>query len=40
LEHLSDCRTILRIQVGIDLVEEIEGRGITLLNGKNKRKSA
>lgn len=38
LEHLRDCRSVLGVQVGINLVEEIEGRGIASLNSKDEGK--
>jgi hypothetical protein len=39
-EHLSDSSSVLRVQVGIDFIKEIEWRWITALNGKNKTERA
>ena len=39
LEHLCHRRPVLRIQVGVDLVEEVEWRRIAGLNGKDQGES-
>lgn len=39
LQHLRNCCTVLSVQVGIDLVEQIERSRITSLDGENQRKS-
>jgi hypothetical protein len=36
LQHLRDRRAILRIEVGVDFVEEVEGRGIALLDREDE----
>lgn len=36
LQHLRDSRTVLRIEVGIDLVEQIERCRIAGLDGEHK----
>lgn len=36
LEHLSNCGTVLGVEVGIDFVEEVEGCWIALLDRKDK----
>lgn len=38
LKHLRNCRTVLSVKVGVDLVEEVERRRITGLDSKNQRK--
>lgn len=40
LEHLRHCRSVLRIQVGINLIEQIERRWVAGLDGEDERKSA
>lgn len=39
LQHRCDRCAVLCIKVGIDFVEEIEGRGVALLNGKDEGES-
>jgi hypothetical protein len=39
LEHLCNSCTVLGIQIGIDLIEQVEWRGITSLNGENECES-
>jgi hypothetical protein len=40
VEMFSDCSSILRIEVGINLIEEIEWRWITCLDGEDQRQGA
>jgi hypothetical protein len=38
LQHLGNCSTILRVEIGIDFVKEVERRGIALLDSKDEGK--
>ena len=40
VEHLRDRRAVLRIEIGIDFVKEVKGRGVALLNGKDEGECA
>jgi len=40
LQHLRDGSAVLRVQVGVDFVKEIEWRGIASLNGEHEREGA
>lgn len=40
LKHLGDGGTVLGIEVGVDLVEEVEGRGVALLDCEDEGESA
>lgn len=40
VQHLRHGSSILCVEIGVDLVEEIEGRGIRSLNGKDQSKRA
>lgn len=35
-QHLCDRSPVLRVQIGVDLVKEVEGRGIALLDGEDE----
>lgn len=35
-QHLSDSRAVLRVQIGVDLIEEVERCRVALLDGKDK----
>lgn len=37
---VRDRSAVLRIEVGVDLVEEVEGRGVALLDGKDEGEGA
>jgi hypothetical protein len=38
LQHLRDRRSVLCVKIGVDLVKEVEGRGIALLDCEDKGK--
>lgn len=40
LEHVGDGGAVLGVEVGVDLVKEVERRRVTLLNGENESKGA
>jgi hypothetical protein len=40
LEHLGNGGPVLSVQVGVDLVEQVEWRGIASLDGEYERKGA
>jgi len=40
LQHVCDCCAVLRVEVGVDFVEEVERRGITLLDCEDEGESA
>lgn len=40
LEHLRHSRSVLGIQVGVDLVEEVERRRVTCLDGEDQGEGA
>ena len=40
LEHLRDGGSVLGVEVGVDLVEEVEWGGVTSLDGEDQREGA
>lgn len=40
LEHLRHSRAVLRVEVGVNLIEEVERRRVALLDGKDQGERA
>lgn len=40
LEHLRDGRPVLRVQVGVDFIKQVERCGIAGLDGEDERQGA
>jgi len=40
VEDLRDGGAVLRVEVGVDLVEEVEGRGVAALDGEDEGECA
>ena len=37
MDHVCDCLPVHRVEGGVDLVEEVERRGVALLDGEDQR---
>ena len=40
VQHLGDGGAVLRVEVGVNFVEEVEGRWVTALDGENESEGA
>ena len=40
VQHLRDGGAVLRVEVGVDLVEEVEGRRVAPLDGEDESEGA